>query len=94
MALFEEAEGQKIQLMIELTQYTPIQGQADISNWNWEKKKDFMVKSFYLGMDEGPYIRITVTGVWELKARTRVAIFVWLMFKNRILTINNLVKRG
>ena len=41
-----------------------------------------------------PTARSLLNGIWKLKLPTRVQIFIWLMANNKILTVDNLMKRG
>lgn len=45
-------------------------------------------------MTQHPAIQDERANIWSLRAPLRVLIFTWLMLRNRILTVDNLVRRG
>lgn len=36
----------------------------------------------------------SINRIWKIKAPPRVKIFIWIMLRNKILTMDNLIKRG
>lgn len=52
------------------------------------------MRLFYTKMEQESLIKQNIRVTWKLKASTRVTVFTWLMLRNKILTIDNLVKRG
>lgn len=92
--LTELAQEQYQNLISEIALRESDQVQQDIMTWNWTKDGRFTVKTFYDAMEQGPYIQQKIYKIWKLKAPTRVTIFTWLMIRNKILTVDNLVKRG
>jgi zinc-binding in reverse transcriptase len=62
--------------------------------WHLEKSSFFTVQSLYKFLNSGGvHIRLTIS-VWILKIPLKVKLFLWLAIKNRILTKDNLIKRG
>ena len=81
-------------MMHELTLYHTTQEQCDTPRWKWTKEGQFMVKSCYQAMEEDPYVKTQVSKIWTIKAPMRVMVFTWLLMRNKILTIDNLMARG
>jgi zinc-binding in reverse transcriptase len=50
--------------------------------------------SAYRFLTVSPHIQNQHHLIWRIKAPPRVLTFTWLMLNNKILTVNNLVKRG
>lgn len=90
----QTAQGEKMQLLAKLNSLPESQDQQDTVTWRWEKSGCFSVKSFYRALERGPLIREEVSNIWKIKGPLRVMIFGWLMLRNRILTVDNLVARG
>jgi zinc-binding in reverse transcriptase len=47
-----------------------------------------------MAIKEGPHITCKFSVIWILQLPTRVIIFQWLLCKNRLLTVDNLIRRG
>jgi zinc-binding in reverse transcriptase len=45
-------------------------------------------------MKNGPIIMSAIKLIWKIKVPPRMQIFTWIMLQNKILTANNLKKRG
>lgn len=90
----EQAAEQHITLLNELHQYSHEAAHQDTPIWLWTNSGVFSVKSYYRAMEATPIQTTHIPRVWELKGPLRVMIFGWLMLRNRILTIDNLVIRG
>jgi zinc-binding in reverse transcriptase len=54
----------------------------------------FTTADTYKFLHESPHIQVQHGQLWKLKAPPRVQIFLWLATRNRILTIDNLVRTG
>jgi zinc-binding in reverse transcriptase len=54
----------------------------------------FSVKSDYFTLQNGPWIDTNVYNIWKLNVPPRFKVFAWLMMMNRILTTDNLMKKG
>ena len=87
------AADQLQQLLLQLPALNGIV-EEDRITWRWRTNGCFSVRSFYKIMIEGPYINTCLQNIWDVKAPNRVMIFAWLMLQNRILTIDNLQRRG
>jgi zinc-binding in reverse transcriptase len=62
--------------------------------WRWDTTSRYSVKSCYTAIKEGPYIASNTEIIWKLNMPTRVTIFIWLLLQDRLLTYDNLIKRG
>lgn len=71
-----------------------IPGQQDGIHWRWSKNGLFTVKSAYMALKNMPRIASEVHNIWKIKASPRIIVFGWLVCKNRILTLDNLTRRG
>ena len=80
--------------MKEIQWVTIQQNVNDVVLWQWEKNKNFTVRSFYKGIEDFPMNMDSINRIWKIKAPPRVKIFIWLMLRNKILTMDNLIKRG
>ncbi|XP_078168507.1 uncharacterized protein LOC144563006 [Carex rostrata] len=89
-----QAEQEKQQLMQELNVYIVDQEEIDQLSWKWGLRGKFTVKTSYEAMASGPYIENCIAKIWKLTAPMRILIFGWLVIKNRILTTNNLTRKG
>jgi zinc-binding in reverse transcriptase len=47
-----------------------------------------------MAIKEGPRITCKFSVIWTLQLPTIVAIFQWFLFKNRLLTVDNLIRKG
>lgn len=54
----------------------------------------YTVQSAYRALKEGPCINTDARRIWKLKAPPRMLIFGWLTWRNKILTHDNLNKKG
>lgn len=62
--------------------------------WRWNTTGHFTVKSAYLQLKGGPKILKRISEIWKIKAPPRMIIFGWLAAQNKILTHDNLQKKG
>lgn len=92
--LTEEVEEQLQTLHQEIINREDDGVREDVTLWRWNGQGTFTVSSFYNKMEQEPLIRNKISLIWKLKAPTRVAVFTWLMLQNKILTVDNLVRRG
>lgn len=93
--LSEEAE-QQLTLVIQKLQQQPIPltNNSDEARWKWTPSAQFSVSSYYQAFIHAPTIKSEVYKIWKIKAPPRMQVFSWLMMLNKILTIDNLMKRG
>lgn len=84
--------------MLELLQIlnatTMDQHRADMVVWKWTANGKYSVRSYYHTFTQYPTILDSRASIWGIKALHRVMVFVWLMLRRRILTVDNLVRRG
>ena len=72
----------------------PVQEVADGSWWHLRKNGRFDIRSFYDALRDSPHVTFPWKSIWRTKAPGRVRFFVWLAAWNKILTCDNLTKRG
>lgn len=93
--LSEEAEQELTQLIQNLHQQTiMLTSNPDEARWKWTPSSQFSVSSYYHAFIHAPTIRSQVHKIWKIKAPPRMQVFSWLMMQNKVLTIDNLMKRG
>lgn len=71
--------------------------QEDKLSWNHPKNGQFSVKSFYnlLASNSNQGLRLFPSNIiWKLGTTPRISFFSWEAAKGRILTLDNLMKRG
>lgn len=71
-----------------------ITSEPDSVIWKWDQNGKFTVKSAYWNIKNGPLFKTKIQRIWKLKVPPRIIVFAWLMCLNRLLTIDNLKKRG
>lgn len=94
LPLTQMAQEQQTELYQEIIQKENDLVQHDTLLSKWHKDGLFTVKTFYNAMMQGPYVNQRISAIWKYGAPTRVTIFIWLMMKNKILTVDNLQRRG
>ncbi len=62
--------------------------------WRWCTNGAFSVKSTYKVLNDGGLRDACALKIWNLRVPAKVQIFVWLALKKRLLTTDNLAKRG
>jgi zinc-binding in reverse transcriptase len=80
-------------LCSELRNVTPQLGTRDAITWNRHATGKFITASAYKFITNTPHVRVSTGNIWKIGAPPRVTIFIWLMLNNRILTIDNLMRR-
>jgi zinc-binding in reverse transcriptase len=68
--------------------------EQDRLSWRWHSSGQYTVRSCYRALQEGLHIVSPLAKIWTLKLPTRVAIFTWIMIQNKLLTVDNLIRRG
>jgi zinc-binding in reverse transcriptase len=91
--LSQQALQQKEQMMRALPQVM-FTATNDQPIWRWDTQGRYTVKSCCTAIKEGPFIATNTDIIWKLKMPTRVTIFIWLLLQDRLLTYDNLIKRG
>lgn len=67
---------------------------GDTVIWKNTANGKFTVKSAYNTLQDSPARRCNTTTIWKLHVPPRFKIFAWLLVQNKILTTDNLRKRG
>lgn len=66
----------------------------DDAIWKGTEQGEFTVQSAYYNLKNVPTINSPVHKIWKLKAPPRFKIFAWMLIHNKVLTAENLKKRG
>ncbi len=66
----------------------------DKIRWRWDTSGRFSVKSLYCFLQNGGVADRRFVHLWKIRAPLKVKIFVWLVLGKRVLTADNLLKRG
>ncbi len=66
----------------------------DVIRWRWTSSEAYSVKSMYKFLQDSGVIDKSFVQLWKSKIPLKVKIFVWLVLKRRVLTTDNLLKRG
>ncbi|XP_078169794.1 uncharacterized protein LOC144564134 [Carex rostrata] len=91
----QEAAEQLTQLYEKLSQQPILlNNEPDEARWKWTPEAQFSVKSYYQAFKHAPTRISEASKVWKIKAPPRMQVFSWLMVLNKVLTIDNLNKRG
>lgn len=81
--------------LLHFFQNLPIQPQVrEDPIWKWSQNGEFSVKTAYFALKNIPGIRTRINRIWALRVPPRFRVFGWLATLNRILTLDNLMKRG
>ena len=67
---------------------------SDGMHWKLCKDGAFTSRSFYYALIDRKGVRFPWKSIWRVKAPPRVAFFIWTMAWGRILTCDNLMRRG
>lgn len=62
--------------------------------WRWHSSGLFTVHSLYLWLEYGGIKNTTYTTLWKTKIPLKIKIFIWLVKEGKILTKDNLAKKG
>lgn len=66
----------------------------DIMLWRWSPTGQFTVRSTYVALSDGATRDRRSSKIWKLRVPLKVKVFCWLVLRKRLLTADNLVKRG
>lgn len=99
--LTEEAQEQ-MEILQEIWQAHRINTQLQTNNqpnqddavWKMDEKGFFTVSSAYRILQKGPHISSSIHRIWKFRVPPRFKTFAWLLIHNRLLTTDNLRKRG
>lgn len=89
-----EAQQEMHTLQMHLNQVTLQANRRDEAEWKWEANPRFSVKTAYFMMKNAPRTMTHIHRIWKLQTPPRFRVFGWLATLNRILTIDNLRKKG
>jgi zinc-binding in reverse transcriptase len=64
----------------------------DLIQWN-RHSQCFSVKSVYTFLKSAPFIKTQIANIWKLPVAPRIIVFMWLVLRNSILTLDNLKKK-
>lgn len=93
--LSQEAVTQLLQLHQVLQEtHTQLTEEPDKAIWRRNSQGQFTVRSLYHFIKNRPTVQTHVHRIWKIVAPPRMQVFAWLMTQNKILTIDNLMKRG
>ena len=73
---------------------TPVREVEDGSWWHLRRNGRFDIRSFYDSLCESSHVAFPWKSIWRTKAPLRVRFFAWMVAWNKILTCDNLIKRG
>ena len=68
--------------------------EADKLTWALNRLGLFDTRSYYLALHASPTTAFLWKSIWKVKALRRVSFFVWTIAWRRILTCDNLMRRG
>ena len=85
---------QMVSFLSLLHSHTPRDDVGDKLVWGLGRKGIFYSKSFYHVLHTPKKICFSWKGIWGVKAPLRVAFFMWTVVWGRILTCDNLKKKG
>ena len=77
-----------------LHSHAPISTEADKLSWVLNSSGIFDTHSFYLALQVSMASDFTWKNVWRVKTPRRVVFFVWTVAWDRLLTCDNLMRRG
>ncbi|XP_020112123.1 uncharacterized protein LOC109726747 [Ananas comosus] len=67
---------------------------SDVIKWRWTHSEMFIVNSLNKFLQDGGVKENSYSQLWMTRIPLKVKIFVWLVLKRKVLTKNNLLKRG
>lgn len=68
--------------------------EVDKIRWRWTSDGEYSTKSAYLAQFHGSFAKLKLSPVWKAKTEPKCRFFAWTLLHNKILTANNLQKRG
>ena len=77
-----------------LHSYTSFKEGGDGLQWRLKGNGVFDIRSYYLALRDNQPVTFPWKAIWGVHAPRRVAFFVWSASWGRILTANNLMRRG
>ncbi|KAJ1270002.1 hypothetical protein BS78_06G021200 [Paspalum vaginatum] len=67
---------------------------ADDIIWCWIPNGEYLAKSAYLAQFMGSFSKLRLIPIWQTRAKPKCRFFAWTLLHRKILTANNLQKRG
>jgi hypothetical protein len=83
-----------ILLWEEITLVARVEDSEDEIKWKWTPDGQYTTQSAYQIQFRGQYKKLASTPIWRAKAEPKFRIFAWILLQHKILTANNLAKRG
>jgi disulfide oxidoreductase YuzD len=85
---------QELQDLINKLSCVRIKHEKDQISWLRCESRKFSVKTAYAFIHDTPHVDSRLLKIWEIKAPQRVQMFCWLQARNKILTIDQMIRRG
>ena len=71
-----------------------MEDQPDSISWRWTENGQYTANSAYKIQFQGTLTKRDMSAVWKAKAQPKCKTFAWIMLQHKILTADNLAKRG
>lgn len=88
------ADDESILALKELLCTITLSDVGDAARWRWSNSEVFTVKSMYNFIQKGGISETKFVMLWRIKISLKVKILGWLVLMKKVLTWDNLVKRG
>lgn len=73
---------------------TSLSGEEDAMIWQYESKGVYSTSSLYSIINFRGVQPIYIPSVWSITVPPRIQVFLWLLSHNKLMTKDNLLKRG
>jgi hypothetical protein len=83
-----------VQLFEEINMLQRDPNAEDEISWRWTKDGEYTTKSAYRIQFQGQLKKLSITPIWKARAEPKCRILAWLLLHRKILTAENLEKRG
>ena len=70
------------------------EGADDEIIWRWTTNGEYTTSSAYRIQSMGHFKKMSITPIWKAKAESKCKIFAWILLHRKILTADNLERRG
>jgi hypothetical protein len=77
-----------------LTTINRLDDSEDKIKWKWMTDGQYTTQSAYRIQFVGRHKKLATTPIWIAQAEPKCRIFAWILLQRKILTANNLAKRG
>jgi len=71
-----------------------IDNMEDNIRWRWTESGEYTTKSAYKIQFQGTFSKLRIMPIWKAKTEPKCRFFAWTLMHKKILTANNLMKRG